>query len=245
MPSRNRCQAALLITWKKVAAARVFVILFFGFGALLGCLWIEDSFSLSFRTFLFFFPYLFLFLSQDMFRDEIDSGALENVVFIQGWFREYLLSKNLILAAFGLAASLSVFLVFGACGLALRQIAPVHLVQFLIGVLAGLYYLMVGGHLSFFFKSGSNVLIVIIGQVFLGIGFFLSMTERRAWVEALVSGSCHDLVSRLRLLGLAVLFPNVIIVRRLPLLTLGLVLAGLGAFCLEWRRIKKLELFRR
>ena len=95
MPSRNHLQAAFLIVRRKAAASRTLPALFAGFGLLLGFLWAKDSFSLALRAFLFLFPYLFLFLSQDMFRDEIDSGALENVIFVNGGFREYLFSKLL------------------------------------------------------------------------------------------------------------------------------------------------------
>jgi hypothetical protein len=245
MPSRNRLQAAFLITWKKVLAARSCVILFFGFAAFLAMLWMEDSFRLSFGAFLFFFPYLFLFLSQDMFRDEIEAGALESVMFIRGGFRNYLLSKNLVLGAIGMAAGLGVFMLYFACGLSLRQVACADLFRFLAGLEVGVYYLMVGGCLSFFFKSGSNVLFVIIGQVFLAVGLFLGMTARHGWIEALLAGSFPDAASRLRFLALSIFVPNVVISRRLPLFILGIAAAGLGLFAVERRRICRLELFRR
>jgi hypothetical protein len=245
MSSRDRRQAACLITWRKVTAARIFVVLFGGFVALLGWLWLSDSFSLALRTFLFFFPYLFLFLSQDMYRDEIDSGALENVIFLQDGFRDYLRAKCLILAAIGLAASLSVFLVLGACGLSLGRFSTGHVLRFAVGLIAGLYYLLVGGCLSFFLKGGSNVLVIIIGQVFLGIGLFLSMTARRGWVESLLAGSLPDLISRLRLLAVALVFPNFAVVKPLPYVVPGIILAGLGVFWFGRRRISRLELFRR
>ena len=246
MPSRNLRKAAFLIIRRKAAASRILPALFAGFGAFLGFLWIKDSFSLAFRAFIIFFPYLFLFLSQDMFRDEIDSGALENGIFVNGGFRDYLLSKILILALLGLAVSLAVFAVFAACGFGFgaARITPGHLAQFLTGALAGLYYLAVGGYLSFFFKAGSNVLIVVIGQVFLAIGFFLSMAARQGWVEALLSEDFSGLGQKLRFLGLALLFPNSVIIRRHPFFIGGLALAGLGLFYLAWRRIRKLELFR-
>ena len=115
--------------------------------------------------------------------------------------------------------------------------------SFLAGASAGLYYLAVGGCLSFFFKAGSNVLIVIIGQVFLGIGLFLSMTSRRGWVEALLSNDLSGPVPMLRFLGLTLLFPNAVIARPRPFLIFGLVFAALGVFFLARRRIRKLEIF--
>ena len=245
MPARNHLQAAFLIVRRKVAASRTLPALFAGFGLFLGFLWAKDSFSLALRAYLFLFPYLFLFLSQDIFRDEIDSGALESVIFVNGGFREYLFSKLMILPVFGLVASAAMFSVFAACGVASgsARIVPGHLVQLLAGVSAGLYYLAVGGCLSFFFKAGSNVLIVIIGQVFMGIGFFLSMTSRRGWVEAVLSNDLSGPVRKLRFLGLTLLFPNAAIARPRPFLIAGLALAALGAICLARRRIRKLEIF--
>jgi hypothetical protein len=242
MPSRDRLQALFLITWKKVLAARSCLVLYVGFAALLAILWIKDSFRLSLGAFLFFFPYLFLFLSQDMFRDEIDAGSLESVIFIRGAYRKYLLSKNLVLGAVGMAASLGVFLVYIACGLSLGQFAPADLLRFLAGLEVGMYYLIAGGWLSFFLKSGSNVLMVIIGQVFLAIGLFLGMTGRHGWVEALLAGSLSDAASRLRFLALSLFFPNAVISRRLPLFVLGIAAGGLVLFALVKRRLTGLEL---
>ena len=247
MPARNLRQAAFLIIRRKAAASRILPALFAGFGAVLGYLWIKDSFPLALKAFLFLFPYLFLFLSQDVFRDEIDSGALENAVFVNGGFREYLLSKMLILALVGVTAGSALFGGFAAWGLVIgrAQITLGHLGQFFAGVLAGLYYLVIGGYLSFFFKAGSNVLVVILGQVSLAIALFLSMTARRGWVEAILSGAFPGFVSRLRFLGLALLFPNAVILRRHSFFVCGLSLAGLGLFLLVRKRIKRLELSRR
>jgi hypothetical protein len=246
MPSRNLLRAAFLIIRRKAAGSRALPAFLAGFGTLLGFLWLKDSFAIALRAYLFFFPYLFLFLAQDLFREEIDSGALENVVFVNGGFREYLLAKLLILAASGLAVNLALLAVLAACGLgeAPEGLTAGCLAQFAVGCLAGLYYLAAGGYLSFFFRAGSNVLVVIIGQVFLGIGFFLSMTARRGWVEEMVSGRFPGLARKLRFLGLALVFPNAVSVRRDPVFIAGLTLAGLGLFGLVRRRLARLELDR-
>lgn len=247
MPFRNLQKAALLIIRRKAAASPSWPAFLVGFAALLGFLWIRDSYSLALRAFVFLIPYIFLFLSQDMFRDEIDSGALENIIFVNGGFRRYLISKVLILGLFGLAASSAGFTALSACGLALGsgQITFGSLAGLLIGALGGLYYLAVGGYLSFFFRAGSNVLVVIIGQVFLAIGFFASMTAKRGWVEAFLSDDFSSIARKLRFFALALLFPNAVIIRKSPLFVAGLALASLGVFTLCWLRVRRLELFRR
>lgn len=247
MSSRNLRRAAFLIVRRKAAASRVLPALGAAFAALLGYLWIRDSYALALRTFIFLFPYFFLFLSQDMFREEIDSGALENVIFVNGGFRDYLLAKTLILALIGLTASSAVFGMIAACGLALSpgRLAAGHIAQFLVGALAGLYYLFVGGYLGFFLKAGSNVLVVIIGQVFLAIGFFLSLTARRGWAEVFLTDTFPGLSRKLRFIGLTLLFPNAVIIRKHPVFIAGLALATLAVAGLGWRRVRRLELFRR
>ena len=247
MPSRNQLEAALLILRRKAAASRALPLLGAGFGALLGFFWIRDSYDLAFRVFLFLYPYFFLFLSQDMFRDEIDSGSLENVLFVGGGFRDYLTWKLLLTAAAGLAAGLGAFAILSACGLVTGPDAVTlsHLIRWLAGTAAGFYYLAVGGGLSFVFRAGSNVLVVILGQVALGTAFFISMTSRRAWVESLLSNDPRGTWGRLRFLGLTLLFPNAAVARPRIDLVAGLLLAGFAILYLIRRKIRTLELGQR
>jgi hypothetical protein len=149
------------------------------------------------------------------------------------------------LAGIGFALSLIGFTVYAVCGLALGQLLPSDLSRFLIGLVVGLYYLAAGGGLSFFLKSGSNALVVIVGQACLGVGLVFSLAGRHSWVENLLAGSFPNAVARLRFLVFSLLLPNAVIVRRLPLGILGI---GLATLCLLWfaeRRIRKLELLRR
>ena len=69
------------------------------------------------------------------------------------------------------------------------------------------------------------------------------MTSRRGWVEAVLSNGLSGPVSKLRFLGLALLFQNAVIARPRPFLIVGLTLAGLGVFYLVRRRIRKLEIY--
>lgn len=247
MPARNQLQAAVLILRRKATASRALPLLGGGFGALLGFFWIRDSYDLAFRAFLFLYPYLFLFLSQDLFRSEIDSGALENVLFAGGGFRDYLNWKFLLTAAAGLAAGLGAFAILAACGLVTGadDVTFTHLVRWLAGTAAGFYYLGIGGGLSFVFRAGSNVLVVVLGQVALGTAFFMSMTSRRAWVESLLSNDLRGTWGRLRFLGLTLLFPNAAVARPRIDLVAGLLLAGFGVFYLICRKIRTLELCQR
>ncbi len=245
MSSRDRLKIAFFITWKKVLAAKINAFLFLGFMILLGYIWQKDSFSLSLKAFLYFFPYLFLFLSQDMVKDEVDSGSLENVLFLYGNFRGYLLAKSLFLALLALSCSSVIFIAFAVFGFITKQFLAIYFLQFLAGIVAGIYYLSLGGLLSFSFRGGSNVLIVILGQVFLFIGLLLSARQKSGFMDALDGASFPDLSSRLKFLVLAAIFPQVVVAKRFIVYGLGIALLGLFFLILERARIRNLELDRK
>jgi hypothetical protein len=245
VPSRNRRKIAFLITWKKAAASRSLAVLLAGFLALLAYVWVKDSFNTCLRFFHFFFPYIFLFLAQDMFRDEVDGGALENVLFLGGGFRDYLLAKNLVLTAIALALSAAIFLALIVYGISARSFSSLSFVQFLIGVLVGVYYLLAGGLLSFFFKGGSNVLLIILGQVFLVVGLFLSATQRTGWIDLLTADALPDAAAKLKFFLLAAVLPNVIIGRRSAVFVLGLAALAALLFIVQRFKIKSVEILKR
>jgi hypothetical protein len=245
MPSRDSLKVDFFIAWKKVLAARIHYVLLSGFVVLLGYIWLKDSFSLSLRAFLYLFPYVFLFASQDMVKDEVDSGALENVLFLNGNFRGYLLGKSIFLAAAAFLCSLAMFLILAAYALVTRQFFAVYLLQFLAGVAAGIYYLSLGGLLSFSFKGGSNVLIVILGQVFLFIGLLLSAAKRGGFIDSLENASFPDLSSRLKFFVLAAVFPNAVVAKKFIVYALGIAACSLVFFFLQRMKIRDFELERK
>ena len=242
MAARDGLKVVFFITWRKVLAAKMNIFLLLGFIVFLGYIWQQDSFSLSLRSFLGLFPYLFLILSQDMLKDEIDSGALENVLFLKGSFRTYLWQKTYVLVAVALVFSLFLFMILAGWALITKQFLAVYLLQFVAGVAAGIYYLSLSGILSFFFKGGSNVLFVILVQVFFFIGLLLSAGKKAGFIDSLDRGSFPDFSSRLKFLTLTAVFPNAITAKRF--IIYGPVLAVLSVaflFVQRWK-IKKLEL---
>jgi len=245
MPSRDSLKVAFLITWKKILSAKINYFLLLGFLILLGYIWQKDSFSLSLKSFLHLFPYLFLFISQDMVKDEVDSGALENVLFLKGDFRRYLLVKNSFLAVVAFFCSLSIFLILTAYGLITRQFSAFYLLQFLAGVAAGIYYLSLGGLLSFSFKGGSNVLIVILGQVFLFISLLLQAAQRHGFIESLDKAFFPDFFSKLKFFALAAIFPNAVVAKRFIAYAPGIAAISLLFLILQRAKIRNLELQRR
>ena len=234
-----------MITWKKAAASRGLAVLLAGFLALLAYIWFKDSYATCLRFFHFFFPYVFLFLSQDMFRDEVEGGALENVLFLGGGFRDYLLAKNLALIAVALAVSAAIFLLLTVYGILVRSFSALSLVQFIIGLLVGVYYLLAGGLLSFFLKGGSNVLLVILGQVFLVVAIFLSASQKAGLVDLLTAETLPDAAAKIKFFLIAVLLPNVIISRRSAVFILGLAALAVVWFIGQRFKVKSVEILKR
>ena len=242
MPARDRLPLALLISWQKLLSAKVNVLVISGFVLLLAFLWVEDSYSLSFKTFLFLCPFLFLFFSQDMLNDEVSSGALENVLFAGGRFRSYLLSKNGLVAACALGVTLVLFSAFALYGLATHQWEAHIPGQFGSGLLAGAYYVALAGFLSFFFRAGSNVLLVLLGQVALFVSLLFTASQRTGLAERLTASSFPGISARLEFLAVSFVLPNIVIARRSWLNLLGLGAMTALFFALQIWKTKTLEL---
>ena len=245
MSCGNCFPIGLFITRRKLLSAKVNGLVLSGFLVLLAYLWIEDSFSLSLRAFLYLCPFLSLFFSQDMMNDEISSGVLENVFFVGGRFRGYLMIKNAFVAASGLGITLVLFSGLALYGLATRQFEPLILGQFAAGVLVGLYYVALAGYLSFFFRAGSNVLIILLGQVLLFVALLFTASQRTGLAERLTASSFPGIGARLEFLAVSGVFPNIVIARRSWWSILGLGVMTVFFFSLQVWKIKSLELRRR
>jgi NADH:ubiquinone oxidoreductase subunit K len=107
------------------------------------------------------------------------------------------------------------------------------------------YYILAGGLLSFFFRGGSNALLIVLAQVFLVIGLFVSATQRTGLIDLLTADVLPNAAAKIEFFLLAVFLPNVIITRRSAAFILGLaILAGLW-FSLQRLKVRSLELLKR
>jgi hypothetical protein len=242
MPSRNRLAVDLLIIGRKLAVSRVNGLILIGFPALLGFLWVADSYRVSFAAFLYLSPFLCLFFSQDMIHDEVHSGCLENVIFSGGRFRSYLLLKAACAFTAGTGVNLVLFSGFAAYGLATGEFEIQATGKFAAGLLVGVYYAAAAGFLSFYLRAGSNVLIILLAQVTLFAGFLFTASQRMGLIERLTAASLPGMRAKLEFLAVSTVLPNIIIARRTWLSLLGLgALTALFWGLLVWK-IKTLEL---
>lgn len=236
MPVSRRLEVNFFLTRRKVLSARSFYVLLAGLAALIAYVWVKDSYRLSLQFFLFLFPHVFLFVSQDMMMDEIESGVLENIAFVHGAFRNYLFQKNIYLFLIALVLALAGFSLLAAYGLASGQFSARFLLQFLMGAAAGAYYISLGGFLSFYFKGGSNVLVVVIGQLAAFIGLLFSAAQRVGFIDQLTSASFPDWSSRLKFVVFLGVLPNIVASERY--FEAGLGIAALACFFLVLQSMK-------
>ncbi|HEK84859.1 MAG: hypothetical protein ACPLZD_05285 [Candidatus Saccharicenans sp.] len=203
---------------------------------------LADSLNTALKFFLFLFPYLFLFFSGDMMKDEIDSGILENVIFLEDRYRHYLFQKNFILFVLAFLFSASIFFSLTIASLLPGTFKWFYLFQFLAGTIIGAYYIALSGWLSFYFRGGANIIIVIVGQITAIVSLFFSMQERTGFLYYLEKGEFPNLIAKIKLSLLVLIIPNFLITKNLSsYLFLAILGAGLFLF-LQWHTIKNLEL---
>ncbi|MBC7361411.1 MAG: hypothetical protein H5U06_03910 [Candidatus Aminicenantes bacterium] len=242
MFTESRFKTNFFLIQKKVLRSRS--LYFLSLVPLLAVLYVflADSLTTAIQFFLFLFPYLFLFISSDMMKDEIESGVLENIIFLRGEYRRYLFQKNLILLIFALLLSTSIFSALIIAGLLKGIFTWLYLLQFLAGIVVGVYYIALSGWLSFYFRGGSNVMIIIIAQVMAILSLFFSLQERAGFLDYLEKGRFPDLMAQLKFLVFALAFPNVLTFKKFLTYFIIVAVAASLFLLLQWLRIKNLEL---
>jgi len=208
--------------------------------------WVKDSGESARGAFLALCPYLFLVLTQDMMRGEIDSGSLENVLFIDGGFRRYLRLKNLVVAGCATAFTAGMFVVLSLPALWTGTFSGRRTFPLLgIAVAAGLYYVWLGTTLGLFLKGGSNVMLVLVVQAGLALVLILTAGAKGGVLTCLETGTFPSFGARLAFLGFAALCPNPLVSARfLPYAVEFLSLAA-GLWLVQALAIGRLELARR
>lgn len=199
---------------------------------------LRDSYETAVKVFCFLFPHLFLVAAQDTVRTDLESGALENVLFLGGRFRAFLRAKSMVLAGAVGAYAGALFAMLAVWGLVCGGFRPVHALQFGLGLLAGAYYLGAAGALSYFVRAGSNVLSLLLAQSAVLVGLVFSATSRTGFIDDIAAGRFAGLGSKALAGGLVAVLPNLIVSRRF--FSFGLVvLAGLALAAFAQDRLSR------
>jgi len=181
------------------------------FPALVVFIGLRDSYEAAVKFFLFFFPHGFLIAAQDMVRTDIESGALENVLFLGGRFRGFLWAKNFVLAAAAGSYACGLFALLSAWGLATGRFEAVQLAQFSLGLLAGFYYIGLAGALSYSLKAGSNAVVLLLAQAAVVVALLFSVTSRTGLLDHAASGRFPGPGPAILFGGLVAVLPNVVV----------------------------------
>jgi hypothetical protein len=226
------------VTRKRLVASPLALVAALAFPALVVWIGLNDSYGTAAKFFFFLLPHVFLVAAEDTVRTDLESGALENVLFLGGRFRGYLRAKSYVLAAAVGAYACLLFALFAAWGFAVGSFEPVFAVRFALALVAGLYYLALAGALSYFLRAGSNVLVLLLAQAALLVGLLFTATSRTGILDYAASGKFPGLGPKILFGGLVALLPNVIVSGRLVIFAAE-VLAGLGLALVAQSRLAR------
>jgi len=242
MPDPALCALTWRITRRRLASSPLAAVAATAFPALVLWIGLTDSYGTAAKFFFFLLPHVFLVAAQDTVRTDVESGALENVLFLGGRFRGYMMAKGFVLAAAVGAYAAALFGLFAAWGLAAGGFESIFVLRFVLALVAGLYYVALAGVLSHFLRAGSNVLVILLAQSAVVLGLIFSAGPRAGLLDYAATGDFPGLGPKALFGALVAVLPNVIVSSRLTLFA-GEVLAGLGLALLAQARLtRRLEI---
>jgi hypothetical protein len=238
--------ALLTLTWRvtrhRLVASPLAIVAGLAFPAFVVWIGFHDSYASAAKFFFFLLPHVFLVAAQDTVRSDVESGALESVLFLGGRWRRYLSAKSLVLAAAAAGYAVCLFVLFAAWGAARGELRADFAVRFALALVAGAYYVAAAGALSYVLKAGSNVLAVLLAQSAAVMALVFSATSRTGLLDYAATGRFPGIGDKLLFGALVAVLPNVIVSGRLPFFAAEIA-AGLGlALFVQGRLARRLEI---
>jgi hypothetical protein len=212
--------ALLALTWRitrrRIVTSPLALAAALAFPAFVVWIGLADSYDTAARFFFFLLPHVFLIAAQDAVRSDLDTGVLENVLFVGGRFRGFLAAKGPVLAAAAAVYAAALFILFAAWGAAAGAFKLDLCLKFGLSLLAGCYYVALAGLLSHWLKSGSNVVALLLAQTASLVLLISSATAKPGLIDYAASGDFPGLGPRLAFGALVAVLPNLIVSGRLP-----------------------------
>lgn len=241
MPDRAYGRLAARLTLLKLLRSPAVLVAATGLPALVAFVWDRESSAAGLAVFFYLLPHVFLTVTQNMFKGEAAGGALENVLFIRGGFRRYLLRKSAVLSLLACGYGLLLFGLVRIIGSGVFEGASGEYRRLAISLLAGIYYVALGGFLGHFFEGGSNVLVVIIAQAAAFVGLLLDTAGGHRLLDSMASGAFPGLGERLKFAAIAGVLPNVLVSSSLNRYAIWLAPAAGALFLLQVMVVKASE----
>lgn len=236
----NQITLLTIVYLKKIYSTFLIKILFFGIiGISIGVLIYEDL-KTSLSLFLFLSPYLFLFSTSDMVKDEIERGYLENRIFLIVSKEKIFYSKIIGILFFGISCVLIGYLVLSFFGIIKGENIFINKKIF-ISLLIGIYYVFIGLFLGFFLKGASNALFLLVIQL---LSFVLIIKISPSFLSALEKGIFLNYFERINMFIILSLIPNLVFMESIKKYSY-ILLVNLGIiFFLTKYLLKKIEIKR-
>ena len=238
--------ALLALTWRvtrrRLIASPLGVVAGLVFPAFVAWLGIADSYATAAKFFFFLLPHVFLVAAQDAVRTDVESGALENVLFLGGRFRGYLGAKSLFAAGAAAGYAAILFALFAAWGVAAGGFGADFVLKFGLAILAGLHYVALAGLLSHFLRAGSNVLVLLLAQSASIIALVFTTTARTGLLDYASTGRFPGLGAKVVFGAWVAILPNVIVSGRMPLFVGEVLLLLSLAVFVQVRLLRRLEI---
>lgn len=233
MPAGAYGRLATRLTILKLRRSPAAIGAALGLPALVAFVWAKETYVAGLGVYLYLLPHVFLVATQNMFKGEAAGGALENVLFICGGFKSYLLRKIMVLSLTGCGYGLLLFALLWVAGPGAFVPGSGELQRLAVSLLAGIYYIAFGGLLGHFLEAGSNVLALIIAQAAALIGLLADAANGSRLLESLSSGTFSGLGERLKFVALAGVLPNLLVADSLRRFALWLAPAAAALFLLQ------------
>lgn len=242
MPDRDYGRLAVRLTILKLLRSPAILGTSLLLPALVAFVWIRESYDAGLKTLLFLLPHVFLVATQNMFRGEAAGGMLENVLFVRGGFKRYFLWKNAVLFLSGSGYALLVFALLRIIGRNAAEARSGDFSGLIASLLAGVYFVALGGLLGHFLAGGSNVLALIFAQAAAFIGLLQDAAGGHAFLDSLASGTISGPGESLRFVALIGAFPNILVSGPLRHYALWLVPAAASLFLIQALFVQRAEL---
>lgn len=247
MPDRAYGRLAVRLTVLKLLRSPAILGSALLLPALVAFVWIWESYDAGLKAFLFFLPHVFLVATQNMFRGETSGGMLENVLFVRGGFKHYFLWKNAVLSLLGSGYGLLVFGLVriigrGAVGRGVGFDGTVGFSGLTVSLLAGVFFVALGGLLGHFLSGGSNVLILIFCQAAAFIGLLQDAAGEHEFLDSLAAGTISGSGERIGFVALVGVLPNILVSGSLRHYALWLVPAAASLFLIQALFVRRSEL---
>ncbi len=241
MPDRAYGRLAARLTLLKLLRSPAVVGAALVLPALVSFVRARESYQAGLAVLFYLLPHIFLVATQNMFRGEAAGGALENVLFIRGGFRLYFLRKNAVLSLAGCGYGLLLFAFLRIIGPGSFGAGSGDLQRLAASLLAGIYYVALGGLLGHFFEGGANVLVMIIAQAAAFIGLLMDTAGGHHLLDSLASGKFSGLGEGLKFAALAGVLPNILVGGSLRRYAVWLAPAAGALFLLQSLVVKRSE----